>query len=154
MAIEIERRFLVVNDSWKGETSGTQYRQGYLYFQTDGVLRIRIAGDKGFLTVKVLKDALSALEYEYEIPGRDAKEMLTGLCKGNPVEKMRYHVIYAGMAWDIDVFSGDNEGLVIAEIELKETGQEISLPPWVGEEVTGQKKYLNAFLFKNPYTKW
>ncbi|HEU20134.1 MAG TPA: CYTH domain-containing protein [Deltaproteobacteria bacterium] len=154
MGIEIERRFLVINDDWKHGATGTLYRQGYLYFREDGVVRLRIAGDQAFLTVKALKDDLSALEYEYEIPVYDGHEMLTELCDGPLVEKIRYRILHGGMIWEIDVFLGDNEGLVIAEVELGSTEQSISLPPWVGDEITGDRRYLNASLYKNPYRNW
>jgi adenylate cyclase len=154
MGIEIERRFLVVGNEWKENAIGTTYRQGYLYFQDFGVLRLRIAGDKAFLTVKALLDNLSALEYEYEIPIRDAEEMLTGLCDRPPVEKIRHFVPYCGMNWEIDVFLGDNEGLVIAEVELEEPGQPLDLPSWVGKEITADRRYLNASLYRHPYKNW
>jgi len=154
MAVEIERRFLVIDDSWRKDTLGTLYRQGYLYFQEFGVLRIRVAGNRGFLTLKLLKDDISALEYEYEIPQKDAEDMLSNVCYRRPVEKIRHHIFHGGMIWEVDEFCGDNEGLVIAEIELHDRHQEIHLPSWVGEEITGNRRYLNASLYKDPYTKW
>lgn len=154
MGIEIERRFLVIDDSWKEDATGTAYRQGYLAFQDDGVLRIRIAGETAFLTVKVLKDTMSALEYEYEIPVHDAHEMLTELCDRPPVEKVRYRIPYEGMIWEVDVFLGDNEGLLIAEVELDNKEQSIVLPPWIGKELTGDKRYLNASLYNYPFKNW
>ncbi len=154
MGIEIERRFLVIDDSWRHGVTGTKYRQGYLYFQDYGVLRLRIAGDQAFLTVKMLQDNLSALEYEYEIPFRDAKEMMTKLCDRPPVEKIRYRIPHEKMIWEVDVFLGDNEGLIIAEVELTHTEQVIALPPWAGKEITDDRKYLNASLYKNPYKNW
>lgn len=154
MGIEIERRFLVVSDEWRESAVGTMYRQGYLYFQDFGVLRLRIAGDRAFLTVKALQDDLSTLEYEYEIPVRDADEMLTELCDRPPVQKVRYRIPYETMIWEIDVFRGDNEGLIIAEVELENKTQVIALPPWVGKEITDDRKYLNASLYKNPYKNW
>jgi adenylate cyclase len=154
MAIEIERRYLVVNDSWIGKAAGIVYRQGYLYFQEDGVVRIRIAGDEAFLTVKVRKDDFNTLEYEYEIPIEDAEDMLERLCDRPPVEKKRYRISHAGMVWEVDEFSGDNEGLLIAEIELEYEKQMFDIPSWVGREVTGEKKYLNAYLYRNPYKNW
>jgi len=154
MAIEIERRYLVIDDSWRGKATGILYRQGYLYFQEDGVVRIRVAGDDAFLTVKVRKDDFNTLEYEYEIPIDDAEEMLACLCNRPPVEKKRYRISLAGMVWEVDEFSGDNEGLLIAEIELEYEKQMFDIPSWVGREVTGEKKYLNAYLYKNPYKNW
>ena len=154
MAIEIERRFLVVDDSWRGQTSGILYRQGYLYFKEDGVLRIRIAGENGFITVKVRENDLSTLEYEYEIPKEDAEDMLARLCEHTPVEKIRYRISYAGLIWEVDEFRGANEGLVVAEIELEDEKQKFDLPPWMGKEITSLKKYLNAYLYKNPFNNW
>jgi CYTH domain-containing protein len=154
MGIEIERRFLVIGDEWKEGAVGTYYRQGYLSFSKEGVLRIRIAGEKAFLTVKSSRDDLTALEYEYEVPMTDAHDMLRKLCERPPVEKIRHSVPYGGMTWDIDLFIGDNEGLVIAEIELADPEQAIALPPWVGKEITADRRYLNASLYHNPYKEW
>lgn len=154
MVIEIERRFLVIDDSWRGEAAGILYRQGYLHFQEDGVVRIRVAGAEAFLTVKVRKDDFNTLEYEYEIPIEDAEDMLDRLCDRPPVEKKRYRISHAGMVWEVDEFFGDNEGLLIAEIELEHEKQIFDIPPWTGREVTGDKKYLNAYLYRNPYKNW
>ena len=154
MGLEIERRFLVIDDSWRQGATGTKYRQGYLYFQDYGVLRLRIAGDQAFLTVKALQDNLSALEYEYEITLCDGEVMLTTLCDRPPVEKVRYRIPYEKMIWEVDVFLGDNDGLIIAEVELTHPEQVIAIPPWVGKEITDDRKYLNASLYKQPYKNW
>jgi len=154
MAIEIERRFLVTGSEWKEAARGIIYRQGYLYFQEYGVLRIRIAGATGFLTLKMLKDDMSAYEYEYRIPLADAEDMLARLCTRPLVEKVRYHITFAGSKWEVDEFRGANAGLVIAEIELDREDQTIDMPPWVGLEVTGDRRYLNASLYRVPYTTW
>ncbi|MCF7848079.1 MAG: CYTH domain-containing protein [Kiritimatiellales bacterium] len=153
MGIEIERKFLVQNDSWKQQApAGLVCRQGYLVSDHDKTVRIRVIGDKAFLTIKGATYGLSRSEFEYEIPVFDAEDMLQ-LC-GNPVEKTRYRIEHEGMTWELDVFSGENEGLVMAEIELESEDQRFDLPEWVGDEVTGDIRYYNAFLSKHPFKAW
>lgn len=154
MAQEIERKFLVVGDRWRELVAGTEYRQGYLQRETQRTVRIRVAGDRGFLTIKGATEGVTRLEYEYPIPKADALEMLTNLCDRPPIEKNRYHITHAGFVWDVDEFLGANEGLVIAEIELRSPNETFSKPDWVGPEVSGLARYYNASLVSYPYSQW
>ncbi len=153
MGIEIERKFLVTDDSWKATAGeGLVCRQGYLCSGDGKTVRVRVIGEKAFLTIKGPTNGISRSEFEYDIPAGDA-EALLALC-GDPVEKVRYFIPYAGMVWELDVFSGANEGLVMAEIELESEGQSFALPAWAGEEVSGDFRYYNAYLAKHPFTGW
>ena len=155
MAQEIERKFLVVSDRWRALASGQPYCQGYIATaQPDQSVRIRIAGDQGYLTIKGPVQGLSRAEFEYEIPVEDAREMLATLCAHPLIEKNRYCLPVDDVVWEIDDFSGENAGLVVAEVELSSEDQQIVLPAWVGQEVTGDARYYNASLVKNPYSRW
>ncbi len=155
MAFEIERRFLVKNDDWKRRASiGTAYRQGYIFTAEGCTLRVRVAGNRGFLTLKGLHEGITRREYDYEIPLAEAEEILSVFCTRTPVEKVRYTVEEAGIRWEVDVFSGANHGLVIAEVELPEEGQPVEPPGWAGEEVTGDTRYLNVNLYLLPFSEW
>ncbi len=152
MAIEIERKFLVADESWKQHTDkGKLYRQGYLAKEKMTV-RVRTAGDKGFLTIKSRGNGISRDEFEYEIPFGDALQLL-GTCD-DVIVKTRHLVQHEGHTWEVDVFSGENEGLVVAEIELKREDETFALPAWAGEEVTHDKRYSNASLCARPWTTW
>jgi adenylate cyclase len=153
MNIEIERKFLLKNKLWKKDIEGTYYIQGYLSKGDKSTVRVRIAGDQAFLTVKGKTSGISRKEFEYTIPCPDAVELLK-LSKTPLVEKMRYIVIYEGSKWEIDEFLGKNEGLTIAEIELNSENQHFVKPDWLGEEVTGQKRYYNSHLALNPFCEW
>jgi CYTH domain-containing protein len=153
MAIEIERKFLVTDDSWKAAANGGEVcKQGYIVSDEEKTVRIRIMGDAGYLTVKGSNKGFSRLEFEYEIDRADAVYMLT-LC-GDVIEKTRYLVNHDGMTWEVDVFEGDNAGLVMAEVELDSEDQRIDLPSWAGEEVTDDARYYNACLSKHPFGEW
>ena len=154
MGKEIERKFLVKNDDWRSQGDGKRYRQGYLSTVKERTVRVRTAGDKGFITVKGISVGASRSEYEYEIPAADANEMLDRLCERPLIEKVRYRVPHAGLVWEIDEFEGDNRGLIVAEVELKDEHQTVPLPGWVGEEVTGDPRYFNANLVAKPFTSW
>jgi len=153
MALEIERKFLIKNDDWrKSAGEGVPYVQGYIFNVDEKVLRIRIAGDEAFVTIKGLtevKESIARLEYEYSIPMQDAKEMLERLCSEGKVEKLRYKIPYKGFVWEVDEFKGNNQGLIIAEVELEKETNFVSLPSWVGDEVTSDIRYNNSFLAKN-----
>jgi|TARA_B100001964_G_C14245248_1_gene607090 CYTH domain-containing protein len=151
---EIERKFLLKNDSWRVEGSGTLYRQGYLSTVSERTVRIRLINDQGFLTIKGIPVGARRAEYEYEIPAGEASEMLDNLCEHPLIEKTRYRVEYQDMVWEIDEFKGDNAGLNIAEVELEDENQAVHMPDWVGEEVTGDPRYYNANLTANPYSQW
>ncbi len=154
MAIEIERKFRVRSDAWRQAATGEHYRQGYLSTVAERTVRVRVAGDVGYLTIKGATRGATRAEYEYVISGDDAHAMLDNLCLRPLIEKTRYTLEYQGLVWEIDVFEGDNAGLVIAEVELESEEQDIALPDWIGEEVTGDVRYYNANLVANPYCNW
>ena len=154
MGREIERKFLVKGDSWRKGIHGSLYRQGYLSTLKERTVRVRTFDKKGFLTVKGVTTGISRAEYEYEIPFKDAGEMLDSLSERPLIEKKRYRVKHEGMIWEVDVFLGDNEGLVLAEVELENETQQLSLRRWIGEDVSQDPRYFNANLVKNPFTTW
>jgi len=151
---EIERKFLVRDDSWREGAVGVTVLQGYLTTARECTVRVRVAGGRAWLTVKGPARGLTRPEFEYGIPVEDAEAMLKELSVAPPVEKTRYRVPFGGLVWEVDVFHGANEGLVLAEVELEHEEQEPPLPPWVGEEVTHDPRYLNASLARHPYTRW
>ena len=154
MAVEIERKFLVVEDSWRELAEGTSYRQGYLSTVKERTVRVRTIDDKGYLTIKGITIGATRAEYEYEIPAADANEMLDTLCEQPIIEKKRYKIPRDGFTWEIDEFGGVNEGLIVAEIELESEDQAFDKPDWVGEEVTGDPRYFNSNLIATPFTAW
>lgn len=154
MAKEIERKFLLASEGWRALAEGVFYRQGYLYSGADRSVRVRIAGNHGFLTVKGATTGATRSEYEYEIPLADARDMLDTLCPQPQIEKKRYTIIHQGNSWEIDEFLGANQGLVVAEIELTSEDQPFERPDWLGQEVTGDVRYYNAMLCTNPYSRW
>jgi adenylate cyclase len=154
MAIEIERKFLVINDEYKSGAKGTYYRQGYISIDNRRVVRIRVAGKKAFLTFKSLISERSRSEYEYKIPVHDALELLDKLCLEPVIEKIRYEINYDNDRWIVDEFLAENAGLVVAEIELENENQKFSKPSWLGKEVSSDPRYLNANLVVNPYKHW
>jgi len=154
MAVEVERKFLVADMSWQKGATGLLYRQGYLCTDKKRTVRVRIAGEQGFLTVKGRTRGISRLEFEYSIPVADAVEMLERLCENSIIEKIRYRIPYKGHIWEVDVFLGANKGLVLAEIELEDEHEEFARPPWLGREVTGDVRFYNSFLSRTPYTSW
>ena len=151
---EIERKFLVKNYDWKRGSEGVVFQQGYLSTDSSRTVRIRLEGKVGKLTIKGRKKGISGDEFEYDIPLNDAKYLLKNLCKQPTILKKRYKVYYRGLVWEVDVFQGENKGLVIAEVELKNPGQEIKIPNWVGKEVTSDRRFRNANLVTNPYPNW
>ncbi|MDO1445260.1 CYTH domain-containing protein [Rhodocytophaga aerolata] len=155
MGLEIEKKFLIKDDSWKNQlTTGVYYRQGYISSHPDRVVRIRTIENMAYLTIKGKTMGAVRSEYEYEIPYEEAIEMLTQLCEKPLIEKIRYKLMYNNLLWEIDEFEAENKGLVVAEVELEDEFQPIDLPPWIGEEVTMQPKYYNASLIKNPFSSW
>ncbi len=154
MPLEIERKFLVIGDVWRSHATGTIYRQGYLPTQGLTTVRVRIAGDDGFLTIKGATQGITRLEFEYPIPRQDAEDMLATLCDRPLIEKIRYVVHEHGLRWEIDEFQGDNQGLILAEVELTDEMQEIQAPDWLGQEVSDDARYFNANLAKHPFTQW
>lgn len=154
MGIEIERKFIVTSGDYKKDAIGVLYRQGYLSITPEKVVRARIVDTKGFLTIKGPSIGNVRPEFEYEIPVSDAHQMLDTLCEKPIIEKYRYTTRWGGFVWEIDEFLGENQGLVIAEIELESENQEFPLPPWAGREVTGDSRYYNASLTRKPYASW
>ena len=151
---EIERKFLVVNGSWRAAATGTEIRQGYVYAGGNRSVRVRIAGDRGYLTLKQSRNGVSRKEYEYDIPLADAQEMLATMCDGRLIEKTRFSLTVAGRDWVVDEFAGDNDGLVVAEIELDREDEQFERPEWVGSEVTMEARYFNVSLIACPYCRW
>ena len=154
MALEIERKFLVVGDAWRSLATGTLYRQGYVVLGIGKTVRVRVAGSTGYLTIKGSSMNLARSEFEYEIPLDDAMTMLDTLCEQPLIEKMRYKIPYAGMMWEVDEFAGENQGLIVAEVELTTVDQAIALPPWVGADVSHDPRYFNSQLVRHPYRQW
>ncbi len=154
MALEIERKFLVKGDAWRSAGKAVACRQGYISRLKACVVRVRTAGPKAYLCVKGAVTALVRREYEYEIPFSDAEAMLTELCEKPLIQKRRHVIAYKGLTWEVDEFFGENQGLVIAELELERQDQPFEKPPWVGEEVTGDPRYYNANLVKHPFCRW
>lgn len=154
MGIEIEKKFLLIGDEWKKLGVGTTYRQGYLNASKERTVRIRTIENKGFLTIKGKSVGASRMEFEYEIPFDDAITMLEELCEKPIIHKKRYKIEEHGFLWEVDEFFGENEGLVVAEIELDAEDQAFTKPEWVGKEVTSDTRYFNANLCKHPYSAW
>ncbi|WP_010251303.1 CYTH domain-containing protein [Acetivibrio cellulolyticus] len=154
MGKEIERKFLVRDNSYKKVCSGKLYKQGYLNSNPERTVRVRIVDNKGFLTIKDKGTGFTRSEFEYEIPYTDAEEILKNICEKPFIEKTRYIYNYMGYTWEIDEFHGENEGLVVAEIELDNENDTFSLPEWIGEEVTTNYKYFNSYLKNNPFKNW
>ncbi|MFC1493802.1 CYTH domain-containing protein [Thermodesulfobacteriota bacterium] len=152
MATEIERKFLLKGYTWRSEKA-VKCRQGYLSSAKERTVRVRTMDDKGYLTIKGIAVGASRLEFEYEIPYHDANTLLD-ICEKPLIEKNRYKVEEEGFIWEIDEFFGENKGLIIAEVELDSEDQEFPKLNWIGEEVTGDPRYFNANLIKNPYSKW
>ncbi|MGI9319844.1 MAG: CYTH domain-containing protein [Thiogranum sp.] len=153
MGTEIERKFLVKEGPWR-EAAAETYRQGYLSTVKERTVRVRTINDKGYLTVKGVSVGASRLEFEYEIPVADARELLDNLCEKPLIEKQRYKLDHGGLTWEIDVFFGDNEGLIVAEVELQSEDQVFERPDWVADEVTSDPRYFNANLINKPYSNW
>lgn len=156
MAIETERKFLVTSDRFKSEASGvTRIAQGYIGTVPGRTVRIRIRGDKGYITIKgaATPDGLSRYEWEKEIPVGEAEELMA-LCEKGIIDKYRYLVPFKGHTFEVDEFLGDNAGLIVAEVELESAEEAFEKPSWLGEEVTGVGRYYNKCLTKFPYKDW
>ena len=151
--MEIERKFLVANEGWRGLAPGVRFRQGYLQTRPCTV-RVRTEGERGVLTIKGRAQGFSRDEYEYEIPLADAERMLDTLAQPTIIEKLRHRIPFAGFVWEVDEFFGDNAGLVVAEIELEDEAQTFARPDWIGAEVTGDHRYANSALSAHPFCAW
>lgn len=154
MPIEIERKFLVNGEQWRSQSVGTIYRQGYLANTQGRTVRVRVVGEQGYLTIKGPTLNAGRSEFEYPIPVADAEELLNTLCDRPFIEKTRYKLAIGELTWEIDEFWGDNQGLILAEVELQSADQSIDLPEWIGQEVTEDARYYNVNLTKNPFKSW
>lgn len=153
MAVEIERRFKVNGDAWRHLAPAERYRQGYLSVDKERTVRVRVVGERAWLTLKGQISNVSRHEFEYEIPLADAQTIMDAMCP-MVVDKLRHRIELDGLVWEVDEFFGDNAGLVLAEIELPSEDSPFPHPDWLGEEVTHDGRYTNAYLSKNPYTRW
>ena len=155
MAIEIERKYLLLSDAWRAQVTRSQpMRQGYLTNEPGSAsVRVRVEGARATLNIKAAVAGAARAEYEYEIPRADGEAMFRTLCHGR-IDKTRHYVQHAGLTWEIDEFGGDCAGLVVAEVELSAEDEKISLPDWAGKEVTDQRRYYNHHLAKHPYRTW
>jgi adenylate cyclase len=154
MGVEIERKFLLASDGWKGLGQPTLMRQGYLVADPVRTVRVRIEGERAVITIKSKSTGASRGEWEYEIPVPDAAELLDRLCEQPLVEKVRHRIDHAGHTWEVDEFQGENAGLVVAEVELGSEDEAFDKPDWIGREVTGDPRYYNSSLVRLPYSKW
>ncbi len=155
MALEIEKKFLVTGDFMKESTKATRITQGYLSSVPERTVRVRIKGDKGYITIKGIGSASGAsrFEWEKEIPVAEVEQLLA-ICEPGVIDKTRHLVISGKHTFEVDVFYGDNEGLVLAEVELSSEDEAFVKPAWLGQEVTGDARYYNSMLMKNPYKRW
>lgn len=154
MPREIERKFLVSGAGWRTTGSGERIRQGYLSVEPGRTVRVRVRGNRAWLTVKGRTSGLARQEYEYPIPLTDANEMLDGLCEQPILDKTRHVVPHGGHTWEIDVFHGPNDGLVMAELELKDENESFERPSWLGAEVSDDPRYFNSNLVRHPFNRW
>lgn len=155
MALEIERKFLLKDEQWRhAVTSTSRYRQGYMAINDSCAIRVRIDGESAKLNIKNTTLDIVRTEFEYPIPRDDAVHMLEQFCRHRIVEKHRHFVVVDGHLWEIDEFEGKNRGLIVAEIELDSADQQFHRPEWLGQEVSGDPRYLNSYLSEHPYCNW
>lgn len=154
MGVEIERKFLLRGDAWRELGEPVLLRQGYLSSHKERVVRVRIEGAQGVLTIKGRTVGATRGEWEYPIPLDEAAELLDGLCEQPLIEKYRRRIAIGQHVWEVDEFLGANAGLVVAEIELASEDEAFDQPDWIGEEVTADVRYLNANLIKHPFSAW
>lgn len=153
MGLEIERKFLVTNTSYRSEAQKKSIRQGFLANDSDRTVRIRIVDNKAKLTIKGKLEGMTRSEFEYEIPLTDGHDLLA-LCKPPLIVKVRYVLSFGGLSWEVDEFEEENKGLVLAEVEVPSPDFQLQIPDWIGTEVTLDKRYYNANLVKHPYGEW
>ena len=162
MGTEIERKYLVNKSVWRSHKKlleaqspnlGARYCQGYIPTNNGTTVRLRIIGEQGYVTIKSKAIGHTRAEYEYPIPINDAREMLDNLCLKPLIDKFRYKIQIEGLTWEVDEFLGENEGLIIAEVELEHEQQQVNLPLWIDRQVN-DKKYFNSYLVKHPYSQW
>ena len=154
MGTEIERKFLALNSDYRKGASLSFYRQGYLLSEREKVVRVRVCNGKGYLSVKGMAKQITRPEFEYEIPEKDANEMLNTFCSNAILEKNRYILNVGGFRWEVDEFLGSNEGLVVAEIELQSESEAFPRPDWLGVEVSLDPRYYNNNLVRHPFREW
>lgn len=155
MGLEIERKFLVRDDSWRNQADeGVYYRQGYLASDEHSGIRVSLSANKAWLTIKKAVSPLRRMEYEYGIPRQDAHELLDNMCQDSIIEKHRYRVKHAGHVWEVDVFEGSNAGLVVAEVELSDEQEDFETPSWLGKEISDDPRYYAMNLARLPYPAW
>jgi len=154
MAVEIERKYLVIHDKLPPLEKGELIVQSYIPTLNNSTVRVRLYGTTAFLTLKGPTQGISRAEFEYPIPASDAHEMLTQVCAPGAIEKHRYKVLNDGMVWEIDVFEGLNKGLILAEIELETETQAYTIPDWIGADVSADIRYSNQSLMKSPWPSW
>ena len=155
MATEIERKFLVVGTDWKkASVRKCRMKQGYFAGTGKASVRVRVEGDIANINIKSATLDITRKEYEIPLPLNDAEEMLDQLCERPCIEKVRHYVPFGKHTWEVDEFSGENAGLIVAEIELQDVNESFEIPPWLGEEVSNDKRYYNVCLVKHPYKNW
>ncbi|MFN4279077.1 CYTH domain-containing protein [Thermosynechococcus sp.] len=155
MGIEIERKFLVIGEAWRPlATAVSQLTQGYLSTVPERTVRVRLAGDEAWITIKGKAKGGQRREYEYPIPVTDARELLEELCLQPIIQKNRYRITAGDLCWEVDEFAGACAGLILAEIEVPHPDYPLTLPPWIGAEVTDDPRYTNAYLAAHPYQEW
>lgn len=155
MGLEIERKFLVVDDAWRsGTVRAERLTQGYLANTARSSVRVRLGDDGAWLSVKAMTRSIARAEFEYPIPPAEARTLLDTLCEPPLLDKVRHHVPVGAHVWEVDEFQGDNAGLVVAEIELGAVDEAFAAPPWLGREVTGEERYYNFRLGTHPYRAW
>ena len=155
MGVEVERKFLVCGEAWRAEvTASTRIVQGYLAQTESATVRVRVKGEKGFLTVKGVSVGIARSEFEYEVPVADALAMLEELAQGPVIDKVRHLVPVGAHVWEVDVFAGDNAPLVMAEVELAGAEESFVRPDWAGAEVSDDQRYFNVNLARTPYSTW
>ena len=155
MGLEVERKFLVRDESWRADvTSATRIVQGYVAQTPTATVRIRVRGDRGYITIKGASVGIGRSEFEYEIPVADALAMLDELAQGPVIDKVRHLVTVGAHVWEVDVFSGENAPLVMAEVELAGADEDFVRPDWAGAEVSDDARYFNVNLARTPYSTW
>ncbi|MEE3009750.1 MAG: CYTH domain-containing protein [Pseudomonadota bacterium] len=154
MAVEIERKFRTKGVDFLANQEGERLTQGYLSHDPRATVRLRVQGDHAWLTVKGKTRGASRSEFEYPIPTADAHAMLEEMCPEGVIDKTRYRIKVGEHVWEVDEFHGDNQGLVVAEVELDSEDQPFERPPWLGEEVTDDPRYYNSALSRTPYGQW
>jgi len=154
MGIEIERKFLIDESKLPSLQNGYVIKQGYIQTVDHTTVRVRIRDKEAFLTIKGKSQGATRLEFEYPVPLHDANDMINKLCQKSLIDKTRYHVEHEGHTWEVDIFEGNNKGLIVAEIELESEDEKFAIPNWVTKEVTDDIRYFNSNLIENPYLDW